>query len=36
MYSLPIESWYRLAVWLLLGLAIYFFYGKKHSKIREQ
>lgn len=31
MYSLPIESWYRLALWLLIGLAIYFFYGKQHS-----
>ncbi len=31
MYSLPIESWYRLAIWLLIGLAVYFFYGKKHS-----
>ena len=31
MYSLPIESWYRLAIWLVIGLGIYFFYGKKHS-----
>ncbi len=31
MYSLPIESWYRLAIWLVIGLAIYFFYGRKHS-----
>ncbi len=36
MYSLPIESWYRLAIWLALGLAIYFFYGKKNSKLGKE
>ncbi len=35
MYSLPTESWFRLAIWLGLGLIIYFVYGKKHSKINE-
>lgn len=33
MYSLPIESWARLAIWMAIGIAIYFFYGKKHSKL---
>lgn len=36
MASLPIESWERLAVWLAIGLLIYFVYGKKHSVIRKQ
>ncbi|MDM1294600.1 amino acid permease [Sphingobacterium sp. N143] len=36
MASLPIESWERLAIWLALGLLIYFIYGKKHSVIRKQ
>ena len=36
MASLPIESWERLAIWMLLGVVIYFVYGKKHSKIRAQ
>ncbi len=36
MYSLPIESWYRLAIWLAIGLAIYFFYGKKHSHMKHE
>lgn len=36
MASLPIESWERLAIWLALGLLIYFVYGKKHSVIRKQ
>lgn len=35
MYSLPSDSWYRLAIWMAIGIAIYFAYGKKHSKIRE-
>ncbi len=32
MASLPKETWIRLIVWLVIGLAIYFGYGKKHSK----
>lgn len=35
MYSLPVESWYRLAIWLAIGLAIYFGYGRHHSKLKE-
>ena len=35
MASLPIESWERLAIWMLLGVVIYYVYGKKHSKIRR-
>ena len=35
MFSLPEENWLRLFVWLAIGLAIYFFYGKKHSKMRK-
>src|SRR5687768_11991783 len=27
MYSLPGETWLRLAIWLVIGLAIYFLYG---------
>jgi len=36
MFSLPFENWLRLAVWLVLGFAIYFGYGKKHSVMRTQ
>ncbi|SOE21839.1 amino acid/polyamine/organocation transporter, APC superfamily [Spirosomataceae bacterium TFI 002] len=35
MTSLPIEAWYRLSLWLGLGLAIYFFYGRNHSKLNN-
>jgi APA family basic amino acid/polyamine antiporter len=31
MFSLPAENWLRLGIWLLLGFAIYFGYGRRHS-----
>ena len=31
MSSLPMEAWIRLALWMGLGIAIYFLYGKKNS-----
>ena len=31
MLSLGRENWLRLAVWLVIGLGIYFSYGRKHS-----
>jgi APA family basic amino acid/polyamine antiporter len=31
MFSLPAENWLRLLVWLLIGFAIYFGYGRRHS-----
>jgi APA family basic amino acid/polyamine antiporter len=33
MYSLPGDTWIRLIVWLVIGLIIYFLYGKSHSRI---
>ena len=31
MFSLPVENWWRLIVWLLVGFGIYFSYGRRHS-----
>jgi basic amino acid/polyamine antiporter, APA family len=31
MFSLPVENWIRLGVWLAVGLVIYFLYGRRHS-----
>lgn len=33
MFSLPWENWLRLAVWLAIGLFIYFAYSRHHSKL---
>ncbi|RYG09292.1 MAG: amino acid permease [Chitinophagaceae bacterium] len=35
MAFLPWETWLRLGVWLVIGLAIYFWYGKKNSKLNS-
>jgi APA family basic amino acid/polyamine antiporter len=36
MLSLPAANWYRLFAWLLLGLCIYFFYGRHHSLLGKE
>jgi APA family basic amino acid/polyamine antiporter len=36
MVGLPLETWLRFVVWLLIGLAIYFPFGRKHSKLAEE
>ena len=33
MFGLPLDTWLRLAVWLVIGLAIYFGYGAKRSRL---
>ena len=35
MVGLPIHTWMRLLVWLVIGLVIYFTYGWKHSRLRR-
>jgi APA family basic amino acid/polyamine antiporter len=35
MFGLPADTWIRLAVWLAIGLAIYFAYGSRHSLIAK-
>jgi APA family basic amino acid/polyamine antiporter len=35
MASLPVSTWLRLIIWMAIGFFIYFFYGIKHSKLRQ-
>jgi APA family basic amino acid/polyamine antiporter len=36
MVSLPFDTWLRLILWLVVGLAIYFGYGRTHSLVQKQ
>lgn len=36
MVSLPLGTWIRLFTWLAIGLVVYFFFGKKNSKIGKE
>jgi APA family basic amino acid/polyamine antiporter len=33
MLGLPVDTWARLVIWMIIGLAIYFLYGRRHSKV---
>jgi APA family basic amino acid/polyamine antiporter len=35
MFSLPAENWWRLIIWLAIGLVIYFVYGRHHSVLQK-
>jgi hypothetical protein len=36
MSQLGATNWFRFGIWLAVGLMIYFIYGSKHSRIREE
>ncbi len=36
MAGLPLATWVRLVVWLGIGLAVYFGFGRHHSKLQRQ
>lgn len=35
MTSLPASTWERLGIWTFVGMAIYYFYGRKHSRLNQ-
>jgi len=35
MASLPLSTWIRLIVWLVIGMVIYFTYSVKHSRVQN-
>jgi APA family basic amino acid/polyamine antiporter len=35
MANLPLATWIRLLVWLVIGMAIYFGYGRTHSRVQR-
>jgi len=36
MATLPLDTWLRLIVWLLIGFTIYFGYSRKHSRLQRE
>ena len=36
MINLPHDTWLRLIIWMAIGIAIYFLYGRKHSKLAQR
>ena len=36
MTDLPLDTWIRFIVWLLIGIVIYFAYGYRNSRIRKE
>jgi APA family basic amino acid/polyamine antiporter len=35
MTNLPLTAWERFLIWLVIGLAIYFSYGRRHSRLAK-
>ena len=36
MFFLPLDTWARLVIWLLIGFCIYFTFGIRHSSLRKR
>jgi APA family basic amino acid/polyamine antiporter len=35
MIGLPLTTWIRLVIWLIIGMVIYLTYGRKHSRVQQ-
>jgi len=35
MAGLPGDTWLRLIIWLIIGMVIYFSYGRHHSRVQR-
>lgn len=36
MLNLPAETWLRFAIWMVIGFAVYFLYGRSHSRLGQR
>ncbi len=36
MTRLPATTWWRFAIWMALGLVVYYFYGRNHSRLQQK
>ena len=36
MYGLPADTWWRLLIWMVIGLVLYFVYGARHAHAMQK
>jgi APA family basic amino acid/polyamine antiporter len=33
MLNLPVQTWERFGIWMVVGIVVYFAYGRRHSRV---